>query len=70
MRLSHFTEATAYQCGTITRNGAPWSGPSGSPFIEVGDHDAGAGSATCSNGSDRTKVRSSRLVSGRTGFRW
>ena len=33
MRFSHFTDATAYQCGTTIRNGAPWSGPSGSPFI-------------------------------------
>ena len=28
-----FTEATAYQWGTISRKGAPWSVPSGSPFI-------------------------------------
>ena len=33
IRFSHFTEATAYQCGTMTRKGAPWSGPSGCPFI-------------------------------------
>ena len=33
IRLSHFTEATAYQWGTMTRKGAPWSGPSGRPFI-------------------------------------
>ena len=33
MRFSHLTEATPYQCGTISRTGAPWSGLSGSPFI-------------------------------------
>ena len=33
MRFSHLTDATAYQCGTMSRNGAPWSAPSGSPFI-------------------------------------
>ena len=33
MRFSHFTEATAYQCGTMSRKGDPWSWRSGSPFI-------------------------------------
>jgi hypothetical protein len=33
MCFSHFTEATPYQWGTMSRNGAPWSGLSGSPFI-------------------------------------
>ena len=33
MRFSHFTDATAYQWGAMSRNGAPWSAPSGWPFI-------------------------------------
>ena len=39
MRFSHFTDATAYQWGTMSRNGAPWSRPERLAVHLVGDED-------------------------------
>ena len=39
MRFSHFTDATAYQWGTISRKGAPWSATQRLAVHLVGDQD-------------------------------
>ncbi len=39
MCLSHLTDATAYQCGTIRRKGAPWSAFERLPVHLVGEQD-------------------------------
>jgi len=56
--------------GNDQPEGAPWSAPSGAPFISYAIRISAAGSAPWDGGSARTKVRSSLSVSGSTGWRW
>ena len=70
MRFSHFTEATAYQCGTMSRKGAPWSGVRGWPFISYAIKISAAESVAWVSESDRTNCKSAWFVSPRTGLRW
>ena len=69
MCFSHLTEATPYQCGTISRNGDPWSGLSGSPFISYAMRISAEGSAAWTSVNDRSNDRSEASMLLSTGFR-
>ena len=58
MRFNHFTDATAYQWGAISRNGAPWSGRSGSRSSRRRSGSREADLFTSASGSERSKLRS------------